>query len=266
MRFFLLDGLRVKNSAFGIYHPDYDAHVFRDVEFDTVTAEPINGGHDEESVPHGDFTYDGLAFKNCNLVRDPLVQLTGVGPRSGLAGHFRGITVVNSKSGGGGVVDFGGGPRTNRTDNPVGYYFHDMPKKGTVTRVGEARILDAVKDAEHRGIAGWTGRDARAAEVKGVAFPQLLAPVDDVPPATLITGIKVEGAKRIVQGVCHDNGEVAAVTVNGRPATITAQHAGVADWVVTLDAPADGRYVAKSTDRAGNAELTPHDFRGRSTP
>ena len=42
--------------------------------FDTVTAEPINGGHDEESLPFGDFTYDGLAFKNCNLGRDALVD------------------------------------------------------------------------------------------------------------------------------------------------------------------------------------------------
>ena len=51
VRFFLLDGLRVQNTAFGIYHPDYDAHVYRDIEFDNVTAEPINGGHDEESLP-----------------------------------------------------------------------------------------------------------------------------------------------------------------------------------------------------------------------
>ncbi len=261
VRFFLLDGLRVRNAAFGIYHPDYDAHAYRSIEFDTVTAEPINGGHDEESLPYGDFTYDGLAFKNCNPGRDALVQLTSVGPRPGLEGHFRGITLMNSKSGGGHVVDFGGGPRTNRTDYPVGYYFHGTPKKGTVTRVAEARLLDAAKDTDYRSVSGWTGRDARAAEVKPVAFPQLLAPVDDLPPATLITGIKVEGGKRIVCGVSHDNGEVAAVSVNGRPATITTQHAGVADWVVTLDPPTDGQYVATATDQAGNVELVPHALR-----
>lgn len=48
--------------------------------------------------------------------RDPLVQLTQIRPKTNLGGHFRGITVSNSKSGSGGVVDFGGGPRTNRTD------------------------------------------------------------------------------------------------------------------------------------------------------
>jgi len=61
-----------------------------------------------------------------------------------------------------------------------------------------------------------------------------------------------------VRGISHDNGEIATVSVNGRPATITAQHAGVADWTITLDAPADGRHIAKATDLAGNAELVPH--------
>ena len=56
----------------------------------------------------------------------------------------------------------------------------------------------------------------------------------------------------------RDNGEIATVSVNGRPATITTQHAGVADWIITLAAPADGRYLAQATDRAGNAERMPH--------
>jgi len=262
VRFFLLDGLRVKNAAFGVYHPDYDAHVYRDVEFDTVTAEPLNGGHDEDSRPDGDFTFDRLTFKNCRLARDPLVQLTLTATRPGVAGHFRGVTVADSKSGGG-VVDFGGGPRSNKVANPVSYYFHDAPAPGASTRVAGAKTLDPVTDAAYRRIDGWTGGDARAAAATGVPFPQLLAPVDDLPPATLITGIRADGARRVVRGVSHDNGEVAAVTVNGRPATITSQHAGVADWVVTLDAPADGRYAAAATDRAGNSELTPHVFPAR---
>jgi len=83
--------------------------------------------------------------------------------------------------------------------------------------------------------------------------------VDDLPPATLITAIKSEGTKRIVSGVSHDNGEIATVSVNGQPAKITAQHAGVADWTISLDASANGRYVAKSTDAAGNVELVPHE-------
>lgn len=266
VRFFLLDGLQVKNAAFGIYHPDYDAHVYRDIEFDNVTAEPINGGHDDESLPYGDFTFERLTFQNCQLARDPLVQLTHIGPKPNLAGHFRGVTISESTSGGGGVIDFGGGPRTNKTDNPVNYYFHDAPTQGKVTRVVSANGLDLENDDQYRSIDGWTGRDARGAEVKGIVFPQLLAPVDDLPPATLITSVVAEGAKRIVRGVAHDNGVIATVTVNGRNAIIISQHAGVADWTITLDLPADGRYIAKSTDGAGNVELTPHDHRDRPSP
>jgi hypothetical protein len=258
VRCFLLDGLRVQNAAFGIYHPDYDAHVYRDIEFHNVTAEPINGGHDEESLPQGDYTYDRLAFVNCRLQRDPLIQLTSIGPKPGISGHFRGVTISNSHSAGGNVVDFGGGPRTRKIDNPVSYYFHDTPSVGAITSVVSIRIPATETDSDFRVIDGWTGSEARAAPVKGIDFPQLLKPVDDLPPATLITGIKPTGTKRLVNGVSHDNGEIASVTVNGHPAKITAQHAGVADWSITLDVPTDGRFVAKATDRAGNEERMPH--------
>jgi hypothetical protein len=259
VQFFLLDGLRVQNAAYGIYRPDYDAHVYRDIAFGNVTAEPINGGHDEESLPYGDFTYDRLTFADCRLQRDPLVQLTFIAPKPGLAGHFRGLTLTNSSSHESSVVDFGGGPRTKKPDHPVSYYFHGTPTPGTVTRVASGKSAEVMKDGNYRSIAGWTGPDVRAAQVKSVAFPQLLAPVDDLPPATLIMSIQPEGARRIVRGIAHDNGEIATVSVNGHPATITAQHAGVADWIITLDAPSNGRYLAQATDLAGNAEQMPHE-------
>ena len=258
VRFFLLDGLRVQDAAFGIYHPNYDAHVYRDIAFHNVTAEPINGGHDEESLPQGDFTYDRLAFIGCTLQGDPLVQLTGIALKSGLAGHFRGLSVTNSLSRESGVVDFGGGPRTRKTEHPVSYSFHDTPTPGAIRRVASVHTPDAMKSDDYRSIDGWTGPGSRAAEVKGIAFPQLLAPVDDLPPATLITDIQHDGARRTVRGVSHDDGSIATVSVNGHPATITTQHSGVADWTITIDAPADGRFTAKATDLVGNAECMPH--------
>ncbi len=127
-------------------------------------------------------------------------------------------------------------------------------------RVAGVKSVEATRDGSYHGIDGWTGHEVRAAEVKGIAFPQLLAPVDDLPPATLITSVQPEGTRRIVRGISHDDGEIATVSVNGHPATITTQHAGVADWVITLDAPADGRYFAKATDLVGNAELVPHEI------
>ena len=235
--FFLLNGVRVQDAAFGIYHPDYDAHVYRDIAFHNVTAEPINGGHDEASLPYGDFTYDRLTFTECALQCDPLIQLTGIAPQPGVAAHFRGVLLTNSIFREGGVVDFGGGPRTKKTEHPVGYFFYDTPAPGDVTRVASVNIPVAIKDGDCRAIDGWTGPEARATEVKSIAFPEILTPVDDLPPATMITSMQPNGNRLLVRGISHDNGEIATVTVNGRLAAITTQHAGVADWTITLDAP-----------------------------
>ena len=59
-----------------------------------------------------------------------------------------------------------------------------------------------------------------------------------------------------MRGVTHDNGEVADVTVNGQRAKILTQHAGVADWELTLTAAKE--LTATARDRAGNAERNGH--------
>jgi hypothetical protein len=264
IQYFLLDGLRVQDAAYGIYHPDYDMHVYRDISFQNVTAEPINGGHDEESLPHGDFTYDGLTFANCRLRRDPLVQLTAIAPKLGLVGHFRGVRFEQSACSESSLIDFGGGPRTRKTEHPVTYYLHGLPEPVAVTRLASLRVAEAEKNGSYTSIEGLTGPEMRAAPVQGVAFPELLAPIDDLPPATLITRMEDRASKRIVSGVSHDNGEVATVTVNGLPATISSQLAGVADWSIELPASADENYRASAMDVAGNAERMPHQRqRGR---
>jgi len=96
----------------------------------------------------------------------------------------------------------------------------------------------------------------RAAEVHGVEFPKLLDPVDDLPPATIITAVQRTGGKLLVRGVTQDNGDVAAVTVNGHPARITLDHAGVADWEAEVEASDTTELTATATDRAGNLERT----------
>ena len=72
------DGLHVQDAAFGICHPNYDASAYRDITFHNITAEPINGGHEELSLPYGDFTFDRTTFADCALKHDPLVQLTAI--------------------------------------------------------------------------------------------------------------------------------------------------------------------------------------------
>jgi G8 domain len=254
LQFFLMDGLDVDGAAYGVYHPDYDAHVYRNITLRRVDAEPINRGHDDDSIQYGSFTYENLTIEDCRVGRDPLIQMACTSPTPGQAGHFRNLVIKNSVSRSAQVVDLGGGPRNKHLENPVSYYFHDYPTSGRVTRVVSARFPDAMADADYHTIEGFTGKDVRAAEVTGVAFPTLLTPVDDLPPATLITSVRREGRRLLVRGVAEDNGEVAGVTVNGRAARLLESHAGVTDWEIRVEAPKDGTLRATATDRAGNRE------------
>ena len=100
-----------------------------------------------------------------------------------------------------------------------------------------------------------TGKLTRATETKGVAFPKLLDPVDDLPPATVITHLRMAGTKLIVRGTTTDNGTVAKVLVNGQPARATA--ANFAQWEAVL--AGDVKEVrTQATDAAGNVEPRPH--------
>src|ERR1051325_3430082 len=258
LQFFLMDGLDVKDGVYGVYHPDYDAHVYQHIHFNNVVSEPINRGHDDESVQYGTFTYDDLRLENCRVGRDPLIQLACTSPRTDAAGHFRNLTVTNSTSRYGKVVDLGGGPRNDKLQHAVAYYFHDYPSEGRITKVLSARFTNEISEAVFRPIDGFTGKDVRATEVKSADFPMLLEPVDDLPPATMITSVQRMKGKVLVKGVSQDNGEVAAVTVNGRAANIVSSYAGVADWEIAVDSRNVNKLSARAVDRAGNAERDGH--------
>ncbi len=259
LQFFLMDGLRVEGAVYGVYHPDYDAHVYRNIHLERVGAEPVNRGHDDDSVQYGSFTYDGLTIANCRVGRDPLIQMACTSPREGQAGHFRGVRVINSPSQSQ-VVDLGGGPRNSRLEHGIAYYFHDFPEPGKTYRVVSSRFPALAQDGTYAAVPKFTGRDVVAAAVDPVPFPTLLEPVDDLPPATMITAVcRIGSGDRLrVTGVAHDNGEIAKVQVNGQPARILASAAGVVDWEIELAAPKEGTLTAASTDRAGNPEKLPH--------
>ncbi len=258
LQFFLMDGLEVKDGVYGVYHPDYDAHVYRRIHFNNVVSEPINRGHDDESVQFGTFTYDDLRLENCRVGRDPLIQLACTAPKTGVAGYFRGLTITNSVSKAGKVVDLGGGPRNSKLEYPVAYYFHDYPGEGRVTKVVSSKFVEQLSDATYQSVDGFTGRDVRAAEVKGAKFPTLLEPVDDLAPTTMITSVQKVKGKLLVKGVTHDNGDIASVTVNGRAVKMISSHAGVSDWETSVDARGTVKLAAKAVDRAGNAEGSGH--------
>jgi hypothetical protein len=98
-----------------------------------------------------------------------------------------------------------------------------------------------------------TGDESRVAEVKDIAFPRFPEIVDDLPPATVITGVVKKDGKLIVRGSTTDNGTVKRVLVNGQEAKATA--ANFTEWEITLDATAELKALAE--DAAGNVEKTP---------
>ena len=102
------------------------------------------------------------------------------------------------------------------------------------------------------------GDESVVAEVSDVAWPKLLDPVDDLPPATIVLSVKRNGDKLTVRGVSHDNGKIRAVTVNDRNAAMTVIQAGLVDWSIELPVPKDGTITASATDAAGNREVTGH--------
>jgi hypothetical protein len=84
-------------------------------------------------------------------------------------------------------------------------------------------------------------------------------PVDDLPPATVITHVSrsAKGAWRI-HGVTNDNYEVKEVRVNGEAARSTGEN--FAQWEVDLaELPATGIVSAHAIDATGNTEQLPHE-------
>ena len=210
-------------------------------------------------MQYGSFTYEDVRIENCRVGRDPLIQLACTSPLAGAAGHFRNLTITNSLSRGGKVVDLGGGPRNDKLQHAVAYYFHDSGE-GSVRKVLSAKFAEEARNETYRSVEGFTGKDVRAAEVKNVPFPKLLDPVDDLPPATMITSVQDLKGTLLVQGMTQDNGDVASVTVNGRAAKIISVHAGMVDWEISLEARGAKAttVTAQAADRAGNSERTGH--------
>jgi hypothetical protein len=136
------------------------------------------------------------------------------------------------------------------------YYFHDFFGPGRVTKVLSGKFPNAMNDGEYKSIEGFTGKDVKGAEIGGVVFPVLLEPVDDLPPGTIVTSVRVKGNQIRVAGVTQDNGEVESVLVNGAKAQIRSAAPGIVEWEVKVQKA--GMIEAKAVDKAGNEEKMTH--------
>jgi G8 domain len=255
VQFFLADGVTIFASSYGVYHPDFDSHVYRNITLKQTRGNTIIRSHADESIQYGSFSFENLLLEDCGWREQPLIQMACTSPKRYQAGHFRNVVVRERNESGGYVVDLLGRQPNPKLQNGVTFYFHDTPAPGRCLKVVSARFTDLMTDGDYRSVSGFTGKDVLAAKLPDVAFPALLDPVDDLAPATMITRVRRGTGKVIVTGVSHDNGAIASVLVNGRPAGIRSDRAGVVDWEAEIDPPAQGMIVALAVDKAGNHEV-----------
>jgi hypothetical protein len=258
----LVENMQIHKAAYGVYHPNYDNHVYRNLLISATETEPFNRGHDDASVQYGKLAVDGLTFaKIRSYDQMPLIQISDDNPTGAAESHFRNLKLVDwTGSKRRAVVNLGGGPRPKpTTDKTVPVIVHDWFGPGRDARIVSTRSRELTRDGlPYREEPLLTGDESRAAEVKSVAFPKLLDPVDDLPPVTVITHVTRRGSQWLVRGTTTDNGQIKRVLVNGREATALAEN--FAEWEVMLDGQvtASGKLAARAEDTSGNMEAREH--------
>jgi hypothetical protein len=247
----LVENMQIIRAVYGVYHPDFNNHVYRRLYIGDTNSEPFNRGHDDENIQYGPFTVDGLVMERCS---GTLIQVSQHSPTGKAAAHFRAVEFRDNKRYVAAYVDTtaNGQPKDAPPDDLIPYYFHDWYGPGRHAKLLTAQMAERVNDGldYKEGPAPFVGKKMKAAEAHDVEFPELLSPVDDLPPATVITSV----SKGIVRGTTSDNGVVKRVLVNGREAKATAPN--FAEWEIALDAA--GKIEAWAEDAAGNVETNRH--------
>ncbi len=266
----LMENIRIHNVSYGIYRPTFENQVFKNLHLSQAGAEPFNRGMDDASAQWGRISVDGLRIDDIggNDQRHPAIHMTDNNLSGKAECHFRNVVVAPPSTRAGQVGPRGTRPMFNRggtvrvdpiVDRGVPYYVHDYFGPGRHAKIVSTRAADLLKDGhEYRAQSPLTGDESVVTEVKDLAWPQLLNPVDDLPPATIILSARRQGDKLLVKGVCHDNGAIRSVLVNGQQAKLDVIQAGLVDWTAHLPVPKDGRVVAAGVDAAGNRETLAH--------
>lgn len=247
----LAEDVRILRAVYGVYHPDFNNHVYRRLYIGDTVAEPFNRGHDDENIQYGPFTVDGLVLERCS---GTLIQVSQHSPTKTALAHFRAVVFRDNKRSVPAYVDTtpNGQPKDPPPDDLIPYYFHDYFGPGRTAKLMTVQMAERASDGlvYREGPAPFLGKNLRMAETRDVEFPELLKPVDDLPPATIITSV----SKGIVRGTTCDNGTVKRVLVNGREAKATAPN--FAEWEIALEDTS--RVEAWAEDAAGNVEANHH--------
>jgi hypothetical protein len=206
---------------------------------------------------------DGLTFAGFHNGYVPLIQISDDNPTGAAESHFRNVKLLarrdNNRRA---LINLGGGPRpAPKTPKGVPIYLHDYYGPNRHAKVVSTKAKDLLADGnKYHPETPLTGDESRVAEVHDVAFPRVLDPIDDLPPATVIAHVsKPKDGKVTVRGYTSDNGTVTKVLVNGHAARALAPN--FAAWEVVVDSgrPGELKLTAHAEDAAGNAEKLPHE-------
>ena len=97
----LVEGLQITRGAYGIYHPNFDRHVYRDVKFTEVSL-PFAPGYNGGSIQNGPMTADfGVTF-DYGYGGGPVIFLAENNPTGKGESHYRNIRLVMRKAPGAG--------------------------------------------------------------------------------------------------------------------------------------------------------------------
>jgi hypothetical protein len=240
----LVEDMKIHRSVYGVYHPNYDHHVYRNITINGGGEEPFNRGHDDLSIQYGPLTVDGLTFESVKGYPNsvPLIQISDNNPTGKAVSHFRNLKVVRAEANNRRpAVDTGGGEHvTPKTDQGVPVYLHDYYGPNRHAKIEATNARDYAADKlTYRDEAPLTGHESRVAEVADVEFPKLLDPADDLPPTTVVTqAIRGEDGRWTVRGTTTAPGTVQRVLVNGKEARSLRDH--FAEWEIVLDGTAKG--------------------------
>lgn len=257
-----MENVRIHDAAYGIYRPAFENQEYTNLNISSVAAEPFNRGMDDASAQSGTISVDGLTFTAGYGNRTtPLVQISDVNLSGDAETHFRNVAVhrPDQFADRWPLINRGVGPRVTPLTSGVPIYIHDHFGPGLDAKVVSIAARDLMEDGhDYHEKPPLTGNESRVAEVKDIAWPKLLDPVDDLPPVSVILSAVRENGKWIVRGISHDNGAIVSVQVNQVNARVVASSSGVVDWKVTIDEPEDGLVSAFAHDDSENIEATAH--------
>ena len=109
----LVENLHDHSRDYGVYHPNYDNHVYRNLHISETNTEPFNRGHDDRqrAVRPADGRRPDVRRLPTAM---PLIQISDDNPTGKAASHFRNVKVGRTSARPTSVdtlVNLGGGPR-----------------------------------------------------------------------------------------------------------------------------------------------------------